>query len=63
MPAILRVSEEGIFRFRDSNASTGDKVSNSTIALKATVDVERDAGGSGFKCISSALQMALKSKQ
>lgn len=46
MPAILRVSGEGIFRFRDGNASNGDKVSN--FALKATVDVDRDAGGSGF---------------
>ena len=49
MPTILRVSEEGIFRFRDGNANSGDKVSNFTIiSLKATVDVERDAGGSGF---------------
>ena len=48
MPTILRVSEEGIFHFRDGNANCGDKVSNFTIALKATVDVKRHVGGSGF---------------
>ena len=48
MPTVLRVSDEGILRFKDSNARNGDKVSNFTIALKAAVDVERDAGGPGF---------------
>jgi len=60
MPAILRVSGKGIFRFRDGNANNGDKVSNFTIALKATVDADRDAGGSGFlvhiKCLADEVE-------
>lgn len=32
MPTILRVSDEGILHFKDSNARNGDKVSNFTNA-------------------------------
>ena len=40
MLTILKVSDEGIFRFKDSSTRNGDKVSNFTIALKASLDVE-----------------------
>ena len=47
MPAVLKVKDTGIYRYKDEN-STGEVVSNFTIALLGTVHVDRDAGGPGF---------------
>ena len=48
MPATLKVMESGIVRCKDRSANVGEVVSNFTIRLLGTVDVDREAGGSGF---------------
>ena len=48
MPAVLKVKDTGIYWYKDENSTTGEVVSNFTIALLGTVHVDRDAGGSGF---------------
>lgn len=48
MPSVLKVTESGIYRCKDSSSGGGDLVSNFTISLLATVHVDRDAGGPGF---------------
>ena len=48
MPAVLKVKDTGIYRYKDENSTTGEVVSNFTIALLGTVHIDRDAGGPGF---------------
>lgn len=51
MPAELRVTDEGICRFKDDKDDkdeAGETVSNFSLSFLARVNVEREAGGPGF---------------
>ena len=48
MPAELKVTDSGIYRYKDAQSQDGECVSNFTLALLAKVNVDLDAGGPGF---------------
>lgn len=47
MPAELKVTDEGIARFKDENDVAGEVISNFSMEFLANVNVELEAGGPG----------------
>ena len=48
MPAELRVTDEGICRFKDDKDEAGETVLNFSLSFLTRVNVEQEAGGPGF---------------